>query len=230
MPETIRVLLADDYAMFRDVLNSALEEEDDIVVVGEAADGQEALDKCKELDPDIVILDIEMPRMNGVEATRKMAEQCPRTKVVIVTAYEDDHLIMQLIQAGATGYLLKETDMDEVVRAIRVAHSGDSLIQPRVAKKMMRMMAQMTPVSQPAAAPALSDSVKEMLSRLTQRELEVLIEVGKGKNNKELGAHFVISEPTVKTHVARLMQKLEVRDRIAMVMFAAEAKLLDGQV
>lgn len=226
MPETIKVLLVDDYAMFRDVLNSALEEEDDIEVVGEAADGREALDKCLALDPDIVILDVEMPRMNGVEATRLLAEQCPRTKVVIVTAYEDDHLIMQLIQAGATGYLLKETNMEEVVRAIRVAHSGDSLIQPRVAKKMMRLMAQMTPPAQPQKTQ--HDEVKEKLGRLTQRELEVLIEVGKGKNNKELGAHFVISEPTVKTHVARLMQKLEVRDRIAMVMFAAEARLLEG--
>lgn len=226
MSEAIRVLLADDYAMFRDVLNSALEEEEDITVVGEAADGQEALDKCLALDPDILILDVEMPRMNGVEATRLLAQRCPRTKVVIVTAYEDDHLIMQLIQAGATGYLLKETDMEEVVRAIRVAHSGDSLIQPRVAKKMMRMMAQMTPVAQPPKAQ--HDEVKEKLARLTQRELEVLIEVGKGKNNKELGSHFVISEPTVKTHVARLMQKLELRDRIAMVMFAAEANLLEG--
>lgn len=225
MPEAIRVLLADDYAMFRDVLNSTLELEDDIEVVGEAADGVEAVEKCLKLTPDVILLDIEMPRMNGVEATRQLADRCPGTRVVIVTAYEDDHLIMQLIQAGATGYLLKETDVDEVVRAIRVAHSGDSLIQPRVAKKMMRMMAQMT--AAPAAAQkSQQDEVKEKLSRLTSRELEVLIEVGKGKNNKELGAHFVISEPTVKTHVARLMQKLEVRDRIALVMFAAEAKLL----
>lgn len=228
MADPIRVVLADDYAMFREMLYSALEEEDDVVVVGEAADGQEALERCLALDPDILILDVEMPRMNGVEATRLMAERCPRTKVVILTAYEDDHLIMQLIQAGATGYLLKETVTDEVVRAIRVAHTGESLIQPRVANKILRMMAQMTPVAQPAAPSGPSNDVRDKLSRLTQRELEVLIEVGKGKNNKELGAHFVISEPTVKTHVARLMQKLEVRDRIALVMFAAEARLLDG--
>ncbi len=226
MTAPIRVLLADDVAMFREMLYSTLEEEEDVVVVGEAADGQEALEKCLELDPDILILDVEMPRMNGVEATRLVAERCPRTKVVILTAYEDDQLIVQLIQAGATGYLLKETSTDEVVRAIRVAHTGESLIQPRVANKILRMMAQMAP-PQPAPQPAQDASVREKLSRLTSRELEVLIQVGKGMNNKELGAHFVISEPTVKTHVARLMQKLEVRDRIALVMLAAEARLLD---
>lgn len=226
MTAPIRVLLADDVAMFREMLYSTLEEEEDVVVVGEAADGQEALEKCLELDPDILILDVEMPRMNGVEATRLVAERCPRTKVVILTAYEDDQLIVQLIQAGATGYLLKETSTDEVVRAIRVAHTGESLIQPRVANKILRMMAQMAP-PQPAPRATQDDSVREKLSRLTSRELEVLIQVGKGMNNKELGAHFVISEPTVKTHVARLMQKLEVRDRIALVMLAAEARLLD---
>ncbi len=226
MTAPIRVLLADDVAMFREMLYSTLEEEEDVVVVGEAADGQEALEKCLELDPDILILDVEMPRMNGVEATRLVAERCPRTKVVILTAYEDDQLIVQLIQAGATGYLLKETSTDEVVRAIRVAHTGESLIQPRVANKILRMMAQMAP-PQPAPRATRDDSVREKLSRLTSRELEVLIQVGKGMNNKELGAHFVISEPTVKTHVARLMQKLEVRDRIALVMLAAEARLLD---
>ncbi|MEW6281469.1 MAG: response regulator transcription factor [Candidatus Eremiobacterota bacterium] len=222
----IRVLLADDVALFREMLVAALEEEEGISVVGQAADGREALERCQELDPDILILDVEMPRMNGVEATREVVARFPRTKVVILTAYEDDELIVQLIQAGATGYLLKETSMDQVVRAIRVAHTGESLIQPRVANKILRMMAQMVPPT--PAQPRRDERSQQLLERLTQRETEVLIEVGKGKNNRELGEHFVISEATVKTHVQRLMQKLEMRDRTALVLFAVQAGLLDG--
>jgi DNA-binding NarL/FixJ family response regulator len=143
--------------------------------------------------------------------------------VVILTAYEDDQLIFRLIQAGATGYLLKDTSIDEVIRAIRVAHSGESLIQPRVAQKILRMFA----AGKPPGEPRPSEH-GELLARLTQREREVLAEIGRGRNNKELAENLVIGGTTVKTHVARIMQKLEVRDRVELVLLAVQAGLVES--
>lgn len=217
----IRVVVVDDHALFREMLLTALEEEEDIQVVGEAAHGEDALAVCERLHPDICLLDIEMPKLNGVEVTRRLVHLCPRTKIVILTAYDEDQRIYELVQAGATGYLLKETQLAEVVRAIRVAHSGESLIEPRVANKILRMFAT---ISQPSAR---TNDRARMLERLTEREVEVLSAVGRGLNNKELAEKFVISEATVKTHVANVMHKLELRDRVEMVLFAVHAKLVD---
>jgi len=219
----IKVVLADDMHLFRQMLMDALEDEEGITVVGQASNGRDAVALCRELTPDIIILDVQMPHMDGVEATVEITRHCPATRVVILTAYEDDEIIYRLVQAGATGYLLKDTRIDEVVRAIRVAYSGESLIQPRVAQKILRMFSAMrTPT--PSAPDA---SRKELLSRLTQRELEVLAEIGRGRNNKELADLFSIGGTTVKTHVARVMQKLEVRDRVELVLFAVQAGLLE---
>lgn len=226
---SIRVLLVDDHALFREMLLNALEEEDDIQVVGEAADGLAALDACKRLRPDICLLDIEMPKMNGVEVTRQLVQSCPQTKIVILTAYDEDQWILELVQAGATGYLLKETQLAEVVRAIRVAHTGESLIQPRVANKILRMFANFSQGGgggKTAIRSPETERIRELMERLTEREVEVLSQVGRGLNNKELSERLVISEATVKTHVANVMHKLELRDRVEMVLFAVNAGLV----
>lgn len=216
----IRLVVADDHPVFREMVIDALELEEDLEVVGQASNGLDAVAACLRERPDIIILDVEMPQMNGVEATRKIVAECPLTRVVILTAYEDDGLILQLIQAGATGYLLKESKTNEVIRAIRVAHGGDSLIDPKVAQKMMRMMMGMAPA---IPAPPKNGA----LDQLTSREREVLREIGRGKNNKELAEVFQIGVNTVKTHVARVMQKLEVRDRVELVLLAVQAGLVD---
>lgn len=217
----IRIVVADDVPVFREMVVDAIELEDDLEVVGQASNGEDAVASCRRERPDIIILDVEMPRMDGVAATREIVAQCPQTRVVILTAFEDDGLILQLIQAGATGYLLKESRIEEVIRAIRVAYGGESLIDPKVAQKILRMM--MAGAAAPPAPPQRSDR----LECLTQREREVLTEIGRGKNNKELAEVFQIGGTTVKTHVARIMQKLDVRDRVELVLLAVQAGLLE---
>lgn len=219
----IRVVVADDNATFRDWVVDALDLEEDLEVVGQASNGELAVETCLRDQPDVIVLDVEMPQMDGVEATRRIVSQCPSTRVVILTAYENEGLIMQLIQAGASGYLLKESKNNEFIRAIRVAHAGDSLIDPKVAQKMMRMMMGMAPAS---PAPLRHASL-DKLDELTSREREVLREIGRGKNNKELAEVFQIGVNTVKTHVARVMQKLEVRDRVELVLLAVQAGLVE---
>ncbi|MCA9797712.1 MAG: response regulator transcription factor, partial [Candidatus Eremiobacteraeota bacterium] len=187
-----------------------------------ANNGLEAVEACRLHRPHIILLDVEMPKMNGVEATKVIRAECPATRVVILTAYEDDQLILELIQAGATGYLVKDTHVDEVVKAIRVAHDGESLIQPRVAQKILKMM-----VAMPSAGNDVNKEVQEKLERLTAREREVLEGIAKGLNNKELAELFCIGHTTVKTHVNRMMQKLELRDRVEAVLFALEAGLVE---
>lgn len=218
----IRLVVADDVPVFREMVVCALELEDDLEVVGQASNGADAVEACRQHQPDVIILDVEMPRMNGVEATRQIVASCPKTRVVILTAFEDDGLILQLIQAGATGYLLKESKTNEVIRAIRTAYGGESLIDPKVAQKMMRMMMGM---AQPVAVPKGGSADK--LEQLTSREREVLREIGRGRNNKELAEICQIGGNTVKTHVARIMQKLDVRDRVELVLLAVQAGLVE---
>lgn len=219
----IRLVVADDVPVFREMVVCALELEDDLEVVGQASNGSDAVEACRQHQPDVIILDVEMPRMNGVEATRQIVANCPNTRVVILTAFEDDGLILQLIQAGATGYLLKESKTNEVIRAIRTAYGGESLIDPKVAQKMMRMMMGMSPQS---ATPPKNGGA-DKLDQLTSREREVLREIGRGRNNKELAEICQIGGNTVKTHVARIMQKLDVRDRVELVLLAVQAGLVE---
>ncbi len=225
--ELIRLVIADDIPLFREMLVHTLEEEDDIDIVAHASNGLEAVEACRIHHPHIILLDVEMPKMNGVDATRIIKKECPSTRVVILTAYEDDHLILELIHAGASGYLVKDTHVDEVVKAIRVAHGGESLIQPRVAQKILRMMAAMPQSEAPTQPPASDLSSK--LELLTAREREVLEGMAKGLNNKELAEQLCIGHTTVKTHVNRLMQKLDLRDRVEAVLFAVQAGLVDSK-
>jgi len=232
----IRVVIADDIPLFRQMVVDTLEEEEDVAIVGQDPNGRIAVRLCQELHPDIILLDVEMPLMNGVEATREIVAGCPETRVVILTAYEEDSLIVQLIQAGATGYVLKDTPMEEVVRAIRVAHGGESLIQPRVAQKILKMFAGLSaegplPPRELRGVAGGGNSATgrdlSLLDRLTAREKEILVAIARGRNNKELAEIFQIGGTTVKTHVARVMQKLEGRDRVDLVLFAVQAGLVE---
>lgn len=225
----ISLVIADDMPLFREMLVHTLEEEEDIKIVAHASNGIEAVEACCLHRPDIILLDVEMPKMNGLEATKAIASKCPDTRVVILTAYEDDRLILQLIQAGATGYLVKDTHVDEVVRAIRVAYDGESLIQPRVAQKILQMLVSLPPQGDKSKDPELNKQIQGKLGRLTAREREVLEGMAKGLNNKEIAEQFCIGHTTVKTHVNRMMQKLELRDRVEAVLFAVEAGLVDGR-
>ena len=217
----IRVLLADDHHLFREMLYHTLCEEDDIEVVAEASNGEEAIEKARTLKPDIIILDIDMPKVNGLEAIRTLKTENPAYKVVILTALEDDSYIFQFIKEGATGYLMKDTNAHEVISAIRAAYSGESLIQPKVVNKILREFCKL--VEEKGKAPEKDKA--DTLALLTEREKEVLALVAKGLNNREIASGLFISEATVKTHVANLMGKLSLRDRVEMVLFALKSGL-----
>lgn len=219
MTDKIRVLLADDHTLFREMLFHTLVEEDDIEVVAEACNGEEAIEKARCLKPDIIILDIDMPKVNGLEAIRIIKRENAESKVVILTALDEDSYIFQFIREGASGYLMKDTNAQEVIRAIRVAFSGESLIQPRVVKKILNEFCKLT--QERGKSPEKEKA--ETLSVLTEREKEVLALVARGMNNREIASSLFISEATVKTHVANLMSKLSLRDRVEMVLFALKA-------
>ena len=220
----IRVLIADDHALFREMLFHTLQEEEDIEVVGEARDGKDAIELTRVLKPDILLLDIAMPRIDGIEATKVLTKECPYTKIVILTATDDDDYVFKLVREGATGYLLKDTSTDNVISAVRSAYSGESVVQPRVASKILKEFARL--MGEHDKAPA-SVEKKLQLDVLTARETEVTRLVGKGLNNKEIAKKLFISETTVKTHISNAMHKLNLRDRVELVLLAVEAGIVN---
>jgi len=215
---TIRVLLADDQELVRTGFRLILASEPDIEVVGEAADGRQAIDLARRVGPDVVLMDIRMPNVDGVEATRALAGsgvQDP-VKVVILTTFDLDEYVVDALAAGASGFLLKDAPPEELVRAIRVVASGDALLAPSVTRRLLdRFAAQRVPASQ--LPPGLAD--------LTERELEVLRLVARGLSNAEIAETLVLGETTVKTHVSRILAKLDLRDRVQAVVVAYEAGL-----
>lgn len=228
----IRVLVADDQVMFREMMVSTLAEEDDLEVVGEAANGEEAVALCERLLPDIILLDINMPQMTGVQATAHIVRACPNTKVVILSAFDDDQYVLELARAGAKGYILKESHSDEVLRAIRAAHDNHSLWEPKVQNKILREMGRLleerdrNTTTEPASLPLDEEARQREKNRetLTEREHEVLRLMGRGLNNREICETLYISEPTVKTHVSNVMQKMGFRDRVEAALFASRAR------
>jgi DNA-binding NarL/FixJ family response regulator len=206
MPHPIRVLLADDHAVVRKGIREFLEEAPDIVVIAEAGDGAEAVRLAAEQMPDVAVLDIQMPRLNGIEATRQIKASLPTVQILILTAYEDDPYVFALLQAGADGYLLKSADSDDLVRAVKATATGGKVLDPAVAAKVI---AQMT-TGQP-------DSAKTQMEPLSERELAVLRLAGQGLTNKAIGVELSISDRTVQGHLANIYGKLGVASRTEAV-------------
>jgi DNA-binding NarL/FixJ family response regulator len=215
----IRVLICDDHALFRRGLTMVLESEEGIEVVGEAEDGHSAIQKAEELVPDVVLMDVRMPHVNGIEATRRIAEVDPSAKILMLTVSDEEDDLYDAIKAGATGYLLKEISIEEVAEAIRAVVSGQSLISPSMASKLL---AEFTSLAKKA------DEKQAVPSpRLTERELGVLKLVAQGMSNREIAGALYISENTVKNHVRNILEKLHLHSRMEAVVYAVREKLLD---
>ena len=218
-PEQLKVLIADDHALFRHGLVMILGQEPDLEVVGEATDGQQAVDRAVELMPDIVLMDVRMPKRSGIEATQKIKELLPHVKILVLTNSDDEADLYDSIKAGASGYLLKEIAPEEMPEAIRSVWQGHSRISPAMASKLLSEFAAMTKREgdrQPLGPP-----------RLTERELEVLRLVAKGLGNREIAKDLYISENTVKNHIRNILEKLQLHSRMEAVIYAVREKLLD---
>lgn len=209
----IRVLIADDDHLMRAGLAELLGADQEIEVVGQAATGRQAVDQARRLRPDVVLMDVRMPDLDGVAATRELTDTAPDSKVLILTTFEQDDYIFGGLRAGASGFLLKRTRPEQLLAAVRTIAAGDSLLSPSVTRRVIDRMA-----LQPT--PDLGDQAK--LDELTPREREVLDLVARGLSNREIAAAFVIEESTIRTHVKRILMKLDLRDRVQAVMFAYE--------
>jgi DNA-binding NarL/FixJ family response regulator len=214
---TIRVLIADDQALVRGGFQMILESQPDIEVVGEAADGREAIDLANRLAPDVVLMDVRMPHLDGVEATRRLVAHGVSSKVLILTTFDLDEYVYAAIRAGASGFLLKDVVPAQLVEAIRVVAAGDALLAPSVTRRLLERFADVLTESR-ERAPSLES--------LTERELEVLRLVAAGLSNAEIAVRLFVGETTVKTHVSALLRKLELRDRVQAVVFAYESGLV----
>jgi two-component system, NarL family, response regulator LiaR len=212
MPDPIRVLLVDDHAVVREGLRTFLELQEGMEVVGEAEDGEQALTEAERLRPDVILMDLVMPVLDGVGAMRELRQKLPSCRVIVLTSFADDDRLLPAIQAGAAGYLLKNVQPKELARAVRAAHAGEALLDPSIAARLVEAIAQ------PAG--------EEPRDELTPREREVLELIGRGLSNKRIALELGVSEKTVKTHVGHLLHKLGVADRTQAALHAVRSGLL----
>jgi len=221
MTEPITVLLADDQSLMRLGFAMVLKGEPDIAVVGEAADGREAVAQVAALRPDVVLMDVRMPGMDGIEATRRVVQQSPETKVIVLTTFDLDEYAFGALRAGASGFLLKDVKPDELVAAIKSVAAGDAAVSPRVTRRMLDLFAGRLPSDTVRVEP-----VGDPVAALTPRERDVFTAVAEGLTNAEIAAKLVVSETTVKTHVGNILAKLSLRDRVHVVVWAYENGLI----
>jgi len=210
--EPIRVLLADDHAVVREGLKAFLDLQDGIEVAGEAVDGEDAVEAALRLRPDVILMDMVMPRMDGVTAMRTLRELLPGARVIVLTSFLDDEKLLPALRSGAAGYLLKNAQPQELVRAVRAAHAGEALLDPVVAARLVETLA--------------ADGVEDPLDRLTPREREVLVLIGRGFPNKLIARELTVSEKTVKAHVGHVLAKLGVTDRTQAAIVAVRSGLV----
>ncbi len=206
----IRILLADDHAVVREGTKELLERQSDLEVVGEASDGKEAVQLAISQHPDVVIMDFAMPKLNGIEATRQIKAIAPEIAVLVLSAYDSEQYIFAFLEAGAAGYLLKDVHVNELVKAIRAIHAGESILHPTIARKVINRFAR----------PAKKTGPEETLDQLTERELEVLKMAAQGKSNREIASELVISIRTVQTHLSNVFSKMGVGSRTEAVVYA----------
>jgi len=211
----IRVLIVDDQALVRAGFRLILRRQPDIDVVGEAAHGDGAVAQVARLRPDVVLMDVRMPGVDGIEATRRIGLEAPQVRVIILTTFDLDEHVYDALEAGASGFLLKDIEPEQLVAAVRVVAAGDALLAPSVTRRLIGQFARQRPA--PAA--------RARLAELTEREAQVLNQLARGLSNSEIAAHLSVSETTVKTHVANVLGKLGLRDRVQAAIFAHEAGL-----
>jgi DNA-binding NarL/FixJ family response regulator len=217
--QALRVLIVDDHALFRRGLQMVLKQEPDIDVVGEAEDGHEAVQKAEELMPDVILMDVRMPKRSGIEATRQVKERLPHVKILMLTISDEEGDLYDAIKAGASGYLLKEISIDEVADAIRAVWAGQSKITPSMATKLLAEFAAMS---------KRAEETRQLPApRLTEREMEVLRLVAQGLNNRDIAKDLFISENTVKNHIRNILEKLHLHSRMEAVVYAVREKLLE---
>jgi two-component system NarL family response regulator len=217
MTDKIRVLVADDHALFRRALGAVFADEEDVELIGEANDGEEAIRMAAELMPDVVLMDVRMPKVSGIDAARQIMAELPAIKIVMLTVSDEEEDVFEAIKAGASGYLLKEVDPTEIAGAIRQIHEGHSLLSPAIASKL---------VSEFAAISKRSDE-KALRPSLTDRELQVLRLASDGLTNRQIGRRLQISENTVKNHIRNILEKLHLHSRMEAVLYAVREELID---
>ncbi len=214
MSEKIRVLICDDHEVVRQGLTTFLELQEDIEIAGQASDGVDAVAKAAAIGPDVILMDVVMPKVDGIEAIRRIVAADAAAKVIVLTSFAEDDKIFPAIRAGAIGYLMKDVSPQDLARAIRMARDGEPLLHPDVARRLMTELS--------------SGGVNPELARLTERETEVLRLIAQGRANKEIARDLVLSEKTVKTHVSNILQKLHLADRTQAALFAVRQHLVDN--
>jgi DNA-binding NarL/FixJ family response regulator len=219
---SIRVLLADDQALMRAGFRMILEEIDDIDIVGEAEDGAQAIRLARELTPDVVLMDVRMPGVDGIEATREIVAGNGGARILILTTFDLDEYAFSALRAGASGFVLKDVPIDELARAIRAVASGDAVVSPRITRRLLDVYA----AHLPGISGDGSGLARTALGQLTRREQEVLLEVALGLSNTEIAEKLVVAEATVKTHVGSILAKLNLRSRVQAVIFAYDVGLV----
>jgi DNA-binding NarL/FixJ family response regulator len=216
----IRVLVADDQALVRDGFRMILDEQEDIEVVGEAADGLEAVARARELRPNLVLMDVRMPGRDGLEATRELLRELPETHVLILTTFDLNEYVYEAMRAGASGFLLKDVPRRQLIEGVRTVAAGEALLAPAITRRLIEQFVKRPPASVRALPPQLES--------LTAREFEVLKFVARGRSNTEIAGELYISEATVKTHVGHVLAKLDLRDRVQAVVFGYESGLVEA--